>query len=37
MNRFRFKTMVFGSLGLLLAACSSGEEAREEQPVPVVA
>ncbi|RDS77182.1 efflux RND transporter periplasmic adaptor subunit [Alteriqipengyuania lutimaris] len=29
--------MVLGSLGLLIAACSSGEEEREEEPVPVVA
>lgn len=37
MTRFRLKNLALGSLGLLMVACSSGEEERTDDPVPVVA
>lgn len=37
MNRFQLKNLAIGSFAMLIAACSSGEEAREDEAVPVVA
>ncbi|MEL7730494.1 efflux RND transporter periplasmic adaptor subunit [Citromicrobium bathyomarinum] len=37
MNRFQLKNLAIGSFAILIAACSSGEKAREDEAVPVVA